>query len=334
MYGDRLGQQFDAGPPALREQSALGIYMTHEIQDLATELIVHSHYAADILRLDRPLLRGEPPPVTVLPLAFPWRPRRPRRPPDPSAPLIATFGFVNEIKNPQALIEAFALLAEDRPRAGLIFAGYAAENELERWRRVAVHAGVGDRVVFGGYASENRWAELMDSADLAVQLRVVSNGEASAAAAECLGAGIPTVVTDHGWFHELPDEAVIKVPAVRPGDQRGGPDSCPQERLRRGRTALPRGARSRVRSAAIRLRSASSATLADGGQRPPRDSCSGLGRASKAWRTKDSVRVLYAMTMQAVGGSSAIAEVHSRAGVDVRGAPGGLGATRTRPNRC
>jgi glycosyltransferase involved in cell wall biosynthesis len=212
MYGDRLGQRFTDGAPAPPEQAALGIYMTQEVQKLATHLIVHSRYAADILRLDRPLRSGEAPATTVLPLAFPWRPVGSRRTADPKAPLIVTLGFVNAVKNPQVLIEAFALLAENRPGARLVFAGYAPDDELERWRQVASQAGVEERVHLGGYASEERWTELLETADIAVQLRLVSNGEASAAAAECLGAGIPTVVTDHGWFHELPDEAVTKVP--------------------------------------------------------------------------------------------------------------------------
>ena len=41
-------------------------------------------------------------------------------------------------------------------------------------------------------------------ADLAVQLRSVSNGEASGATADCLAAGVPTIVTDLGWSGELP----------------------------------------------------------------------------------------------------------------------------------
>ena len=47
---------------------------------------------------------------------------------------------------------------------------------------------------------------------LGVQLRMSSNGEASAALADCLGAGIPTITTGLGWTLELPDDAVIRVP--------------------------------------------------------------------------------------------------------------------------
>ena len=45
-----------------------------------------------------------------------------------------------------------------------------------------------------------------------MQLRTLSNGEASAAVADCLAAGLPTLVTDLGWASELPADAVARVP--------------------------------------------------------------------------------------------------------------------------
>jgi glycosyltransferase involved in cell wall biosynthesis len=57
-----------------------------------------------------------------------------------------------------------------------------------------------------------RYAALLREADVAVQLRLVSNGEASGATADCLAAGIPTLVTDLGWAGELPAEVAARVP--------------------------------------------------------------------------------------------------------------------------
>jgi len=211
MYGHRLGAGFNGQAPSPEIQSALGIYMTQEIQEYAEHLVVHSRYARDIVCLDRPHVLGGPP-VTVLPLAFP-APSGERIPAaDPEAPLIVSFGVVSSVKNPQVLIEAFALLARERPGARLVFAGGADATELERWRGVAADAGVADRVELLGHTSEQRWEELLRIADLAVQLRVVSNGEASAAVTECLAAGLPTIVTDQGWAAELPVAAAIKLP--------------------------------------------------------------------------------------------------------------------------
>ena len=52
---------------------------------------------------------------------------------------------------------------------------------------------------------------------MAVQLRLVTQGEASAAVCDCLAAGLPTVATDLGWVTELPDDVVERVaPDVTP----------------------------------------------------------------------------------------------------------------------
>ena len=212
MYGSRLGAPFTERGPTPAETSAFGIFMTQEIQDQAEQIVVHSRYAADVLRLDAPPGRARSAPVTVLPHAFATRPQPARRPVDPAAPLIITFGIVSSVKNPRVLIEAFALLAAGRPGAKLVFAGDGDEEELRRWRELAAQTGVADRVAFEGHTSPERWEELLVTADLAVQLRLVSNGEASAAVTECLSAGLPTIVTDHGWFAELPDAAVVKIP--------------------------------------------------------------------------------------------------------------------------
>jgi glycosyltransferase involved in cell wall biosynthesis len=55
-----------------------------------------------------------------------------------------------------------------------------------------------------------RW---LSRATIAVQLRCVTNGESSGSVAECMAAGVPTVVSDIGSFAELPDNVVVKVPA-------------------------------------------------------------------------------------------------------------------------
>jgi glycosyltransferase involved in cell wall biosynthesis len=213
MYGARLGTRtpFADRPPTPAEQEALGIYMSHELQEYAHKIIVHSRYAAEVLRLDSPYPHGPRPDLAVLPHAFAERPPRPPRPHAPKAPLVVTFGVVSSVKNPQVLIEAFALVQAERPGARLVFAGGADPAELDRWRDVAAAAGIGECVDFLDHVDEPAWEELLTTADLAVQLRLVSNGEASGTVCECLSAGLPVIVTDQGWFGELPDAAVGKV---------------------------------------------------------------------------------------------------------------------------
>ena len=110
------------------------------------------------------------------------------------------------------LISAFGLLLGRVPGARLVIAGPTQPSESERWHALANQVGAAGRVEIPGHVDEERYSELLRAADLAVQLRLVSNGEASAAVADCLAAGLPTIVSDLGWASELPEAAVEKVP--------------------------------------------------------------------------------------------------------------------------
>jgi glycosyltransferase involved in cell wall biosynthesis len=68
-------------------------------------------------------------------------------------------------------------------------------------------------VVATGAVDDDGFATWLDRATVAVQLRRRSNGESSGVVAHTLARGIPTIVTDIGAMAELPDDAVVKVPA-------------------------------------------------------------------------------------------------------------------------
>jgi glycosyltransferase involved in cell wall biosynthesis len=52
----------------------------------------------------------------------------------------------------------------------------------------------------------------MAACDVCVSLRAPTMGETSGSAIRALSLGRPLVVSDLGWFAELPDDAVLKVP--------------------------------------------------------------------------------------------------------------------------
>jgi hypothetical protein len=54
--------------------------------------------------------------------------------------------------------------------------------------------------------------------DVAVNLRERTVGETSGSVCRAMAAGVPVVVSDVGWFAELPDDCVIKVGAGAGGD--------------------------------------------------------------------------------------------------------------------
>jgi glycosyltransferase involved in cell wall biosynthesis len=80
------------------------------------------------------------------------------------------------------------------------------ERQLERH-------GIGDEMVIReGYVGAERLMSLMAACDVLVNLRAPTMGETSGSVIRALSLGKPVVVSDLGWFSELPDGVALKVP--------------------------------------------------------------------------------------------------------------------------
>jgi glycosyltransferase involved in cell wall biosynthesis len=192
---------------SIEESERKGLLMAREIIALSRQFLTTSEYAADLARSDaRP---EDAPRVQATSFAHPPVVRRNTGLVDND--LICSFGVVNGIKRPELVIDAFARLAARHPRARLAFVGPVATNERDLLITAAAARGVGDRVVITGRVGESDYRRWLAKAAVAVQLRTFSNGEQSAAVADCLAHGVPTVVTDTGAVRNLPEDCVAKV---------------------------------------------------------------------------------------------------------------------------
>ena len=109
------------------------------------------------------------------------------------------------------LLEAFTLLRKRRPGAKLLLVGVPTERfDLDR-RLERLGIG-GDELIREGYVSEQRLHELMAACDVLVNLRSPTMGETSGSVIRGLSLGKPMLVSDLGWFSELPDGAALKIP--------------------------------------------------------------------------------------------------------------------------
>ncbi len=127
----------------------------------------------------------------------------------PDRPVVVTLGAVTPAKRVGKILEALGSLpAERRP---FLFVGGAvgADDPLQGKVR---SLGLGDDVAFGGYLSEGDFWRAASAADLAVNLRHPTVGETSGAVCRLAGFGLPLVVSDSGWFCELPDAFAAKIP--------------------------------------------------------------------------------------------------------------------------
>jgi glycosyltransferase involved in cell wall biosynthesis len=182
------------------------------VAEHAERIIVHSRAQLDTLR--RELGDGGPPSVLV-PAPIPAPPPTVNGFAAPAgSPLVVCAGRLDVVgKRLDLLVEAFAQLAARHPEARLAFIGDAPGSERDALARLASGAGVASRIeVRGPTAAREYWGTLR-AADVAVQLRAgPASGIVSGPVCDAIAARTPTIVSDLGWFRDLPDQVVTRVP--------------------------------------------------------------------------------------------------------------------------
>ena len=191
--------------PPLWESRPEDFHLAGEVLDLATGLIVHSRHVEEraraagfegqIWRIPHPA--WEHAPVQPAPLQ--------------GEPLVGSFGNVNSSKRIPQLLEAFARLRRDRPGARLLLVG-AVSPGFDLDRRLQRLGLSGEGIVREAYVEEDRLWALMAACDVCVNLRSPTMGETSGSVIRQLSLGKPVIVSDVGWFAELPGDVALKVP--------------------------------------------------------------------------------------------------------------------------
>lgn len=203
-----LEQQGDT-KTALEEAEGHGALMDREIVALARQVLATSVEAAEMFRQDcDPADKSK---VAVWDFAYPAPVER--DPHEVEVGLICSFGLINPLKAPDAIVRSFAEINKRDAGSRLAFVGPISEDLKSQLGELAESIGVGDRTTFTGNVSDAEYKSWLRRASVALQLRVASNGETSAAVADCLAYGIPVVVTALGPQASLPEF----VPKVDPG---------------------------------------------------------------------------------------------------------------------
>jgi glycosyltransferase involved in cell wall biosynthesis len=185
--------------PPLWEVRPTEFPLVGEILDRAVGVIVHSHYVEGRVRE-----HGYDGPLWVVP--------HPAWPVDDvvpasveGTPLFGCFGHLNENKRVPQLLRAFADYRARHRGARLLLVGAEAPGYSLRME-------LPDGVLREPYVEEERLMSLIAACDAVVLLRAPTMGETSGSAIRTLSLGKPLVVSDLGWFAELPDEVALKAP--------------------------------------------------------------------------------------------------------------------------
>ena len=123
--------------------------------------------------------------------------------------LVASFGHVTPAKRVDISLKAFARLRLHRPDAVYVLAGEISPEYAELPDLLTNAKGNG--VIVTGRLLLQELLELMATCDVAINLRHPTGGETSGACMRLLGLGKPLIVSDDGWFSEIPNDCCAKV---------------------------------------------------------------------------------------------------------------------------
>lgn len=187
-----------------------GIGLTKELVDTSRAVVVSSALAERLLRLDQqPDARVTPTHVLPLAVPAPWGdgPGGGGR----AAASIVSLGMVSPVKASELLISAVAALRAAGVDADLTFVGPVDDGYRAHLDALAAAAGVTGHVRLTGRVDDDAYRRWLATATVAVQLRLTTNGESSAAVTDALAAGLPVVTNVHAAT-ELPAGTVSVVP--------------------------------------------------------------------------------------------------------------------------
>ncbi len=170
----------------------------------ALGVLVHSRYALEELR--RQLVPG----TALLQLNLPAPP--PGEPVSRDAgtgPLRFIFcGHVGPNRRLVEFLEAWGSLDAPQQITLDLYGNISSSRQLLQH---AAQFGVEQYIRINGYVSDAQLEEALQSADFAINLRWPTMGEASASQLRYWSAALPTLVSDVGWYGELPEGTVCKI---------------------------------------------------------------------------------------------------------------------------
>jgi glycosyltransferase involved in cell wall biosynthesis len=193
---------------AVDDQARLHHPMFKAVLHRCLAVVVHSEYSrarvaaavgAPAVKVDFPLFG----PAAALAPAAPRRPGGRIR--------LLTFGVLHRNKLIHSVVATLAASTYLRARAEYVVVGSGDKAYTRLVRELAERFGLGGVVRLEGRLSDDGLRAELAAADVVVNLRNPHFGESSASLLDALVAGAATVVWDHGFYGEFPDNVVCKI---------------------------------------------------------------------------------------------------------------------------
>jgi hypothetical protein len=126
----------------------------------------------------------------------------------PDAYLFGVFGYLRESKRLMAILEVFARLRSENPRAMLLVAGEFVSSDLARAAEPLLAA---SGIVRMPFLSEPDFQLAACAVDACINLRSPAAGETSGIAIRMMGIGKPVLVTASEEWARMPEDACLRV---------------------------------------------------------------------------------------------------------------------------
>jgi glycosyltransferase involved in cell wall biosynthesis len=226
-YIDQIAQRYgvEAGLTARRFVSGElpitaveGYSMTEWALSQAIGVIVHTRTAfTELAALDRW-------PIGYQPLPFHTPPRLPRNRPVMSPPYrLIIFGYIAHNRRVEAVLTALSQLPE---RSQFKLDIYGKLDDAAQIQAQIQTLGLEAQVTIHGFVEEAQLDRALANADLAINLRYPTMGEASISQLRIWRHALPALVTQVGWYAEQPEDVVC---FIRPDREVADIQDCLQQ---------------------------------------------------------------------------------------------------------
>ena len=126
---------------------------------------------------------------------------------DNKFPIVMSFGYISSHKRYDVIIETFKKFLEIYPDAVFVIIG---EDKIRLSKKID-EFGLKKNVIITGYTTEDNVVKILNFSDFCVNLRYPTAGETSRSVLQIMSLGKPVIVSNVGWFSELPDITCLKV---------------------------------------------------------------------------------------------------------------------------
>ena len=134
--------------------------------------------------------------------------RTPRKAGDRGTWRILVFGFIGENRCLPDILRALAGIPEVAQYHLDVLGTLAHPDEITALLR---YLRLTDVVTIHGFVNDDKLERALERADLAINLRNPTMGEASGSQLRIWASGLPSLVSDTGWYSTLPEDAVFRI---------------------------------------------------------------------------------------------------------------------------